>query len=351
MKGAVFLGDRTVALRDFPDPRPGPGEVVVAIRASGLCGSDLHHYRDRPGTTGTSGGCIVGHEPAGVVFAVGPGVSPDLAAIGDRVVIHHYAGCARCDHCRSGWPQMCTTAPPRIFGFNEHGGHAPFIRVPAATLVPLDQSLSFEAGAAIACGTGTAWGGLERLGDIGGATIAVFGQGPVGLSATLLATAQGARVVAIDPEPARQAYAQRFGAVATIDPAIVQASTALRDLTNGVGVSLVLETSGAAAAITEAMDALAPWGRACLVGLGGEVRFRVADFLRSQVTLMTSWTMSIVQERRCVEFISRNRLPIDDLYSHRWRLDQVADAYKEFDQQKAGKGVIIFDDGSCVPGM
>jgi threonine dehydrogenase-like Zn-dependent dehydrogenase len=239
---------------------------------------------------------------------------------------------------------MCTTAPARVFGINDHGAHAPFIRVPVTTLVPLDESLSFEAGAAIGCGTGTAWGGLDRLGDIGGATIAVFGQGPVGLSATLLATARGARVIAIDPAPARLARAQRLGAVAAIDPAKVQASTALRDFTDGAGVPLVIETSGATAATTEALAALAPWGRVCLVGLGGEVHFRVFDFLRSQMTVMTSWTMSIVQLRLCAEFIARNRLPIDDLYSHRWRLGQVAEAYKKFDMQDAGKGVIVFND-------
>jgi threonine dehydrogenase-like Zn-dependent dehydrogenase len=345
MKGAVFLGDRTVELRDFADPQPGPGEVVIAIRASGICGSDLRAYREKAGTATTSGRRIVGHEPAGVVHAVGAGVMHEIAAVGDRVMVHHYIGCTKCDQCRSGWPQMCTMAPFRAFGTQKNGAHAPFMRAPAATLVPLDESLSFQAGAAIACGTGTAWGALERLGDVGGATIAVFGQGPVGLSATLLATARGARVIAIDPAPARLAQAQRFGAGATVDPTAAKASTVLRDLTEGAGVPLVLETSGASAAVMDGLQALAPWGKACLVGHGGgEVRFRVLDFHRSQMTLMTSWTMSIVQQRQCAEFIARNKLPIDDLFSHRWRLDQVIDAYRIFDKQSAGKGVIVFDD-------
>lgn len=344
MKGAVFLGDRKVELRDFPDPRPGPGEVVVAIRASGLCGSDLHYYRDLPGGVTTSGGCVGGHEPAGVVRAVGPGVPTEVAAIGDRVMVHHYAGCTHCNHCRSGWPQMCSTAPTRVFGTHEHGAHAPLMRVPAATLVPLDKTLSFAAGAALGCGTGTAWGGLERLGDVGGSTVAVFGQGPVGLSATLLAAARGARVIAIDLEPARLAKAQELGAVATIDPTAVQATTALRDLTGGTGVPLVLETSGATRAAADGLASLAPWGRMCIVGLGGEVRFNVLDFHRSQMTLMTSWSMSIVQQRQCAEFVARNELPIDDLFSHHWRLDQAVEAYEEFDKQSAGKGVFVFDE-------
>ncbi|WP_306863404.1 zinc-dependent alcohol dehydrogenase family protein [Arthrobacter bambusae] len=343
MKAAVFLGNRTLELRDFPDPRPGFGEVLVAVRASGLCGSDLHIYRDAPGKPATSGSCIMGHEPAGVIHAVGAGVSPDLAAVGQRVIVHHYAGCTYCDACRSGWPQMCTTAPARVFGIDDHGAHAPFMRVPIASLVPLDDRLTFEAGAAIGCGTGTAWGALDRLGDVGGATIAVFGQGPVGLSATLLATARGARVVAIDPEPARRLQAERFGAIATIDPMSVSAAAAVRELTDGPGVSLALETSGSTAATADAIAALAPWGKLCLVGLGGEVQFKVFDYLRSQMTLLTSWTMSVVQLRRCAEFIARNNLPIGDLYSHRWRLDQIVDAYEEFDKQRAGKGVITFD--------
>ncbi|MEU4418836.1 zinc-binding dehydrogenase, partial [Nocardia salmonicida] len=308
MKGAVFLGGRKVELRDFPDPSPGHGEVVVAVRASGLCGSDLHNYRDAPGTPATSGNCVVGHEPAGVVHKVGPGVSPATAYVGDRVIVHHYAGCTHCDHCRSGWPQMCSTAPARVFGINDHGAHAPLIRVPVESLVPLDERLTFEAGAAIGCGTGTAWGGLDRLGDVGGSTLAVFGQGPVGLSATLLATARGAEVIAIDPQPARRAQALQFGAIAAIDPTPGQAGEVLREMTDGRGVPLALETSGATAAATEAIAALAPWGKLCLVGLGGEVRFTVFDLLRSQMTLLTSWTMSVVQLRRCAEFIAMHNL-------------------------------------------
>jgi threonine dehydrogenase-like Zn-dependent dehydrogenase len=345
MQGAVFLGDRSVELREFADPSPEAGEVLVATRASGMCGSDLHVYRSAPGSPGTSGAHVVGHEPAGVVRAVGSGVPEGTVTVGDRVMVHHYIGCSHCDACRSGWPQMCTGGPFRAMGTQVDGGHAPFMRVPASTLVPLDDALSFQAGAAIGCGTGTAWGGLDRLGDVGGATIAVSGQGPVGLSATMLATARGARVIAIDPEPARLAQARHLGAVETVNPLEVDAAAALMDLTGGRGVPLALETSGATPAISTALRSVAPWGRICLVGLGGgEARFSVSDMFRSQMTLMTSWTMSIVQQRQCAEFVVAHQLPIDDLFTHRWRLDQVEQAYREFDAQNAGKGVFLFDE-------
>ncbi|MEB3372347.1 zinc-dependent alcohol dehydrogenase family protein [Saccharopolyspora mangrovi] len=342
MKGAVFLGDRKVELREFPDPEPGPGEVIVQTRASGMCGSDLHVYRHQPGGPATQGDRIVGHEPAGVVCQVGQGVTPDVASVGDRVMIHHYIGCTRCDACRLGWPQMCTGAPFQAFGTQVHGGHAPLIKAPASTLVLLDPALSFEAGATIGCGTGTAWGALDRLGNVGGETLVVFGQGPVGLSATLLATARGARVIAVDPEPARRAHARRLGAAAVLDPTANDPVEALRDLTSG-GAAFVLETSGNSAAITAGLQSLRPWGSICLVGLGGEVGFRVEDHFRSQITLMTSWTLSIVAQRRCAEFIATRELPVDDIFTHRWDLDDVVEAYANFDLQAGGKGVILFE--------
>ena len=114
MKGVVFLGDRKLELREFPDPTPGPRDVVLEIKASGMCGSDLHNYRapaHAPGTV-TGGitrqaGMIAGHEPCGIVAAVGAGVTDKEARVGQRVMDHHYDGCGTCKHCRAGWTQMC----------------------------------------------------------------------------------------------------------------------------------------------------------------------------------------------------------------------------------------------------
>ena len=163
MKGVVFVGDRKLELRDFPDPTPGPRDVVLEIKASGMCGSDLHVYRAsfKPGdtTSGFARGAepvIAGHEPCGVVVAVGTGVAPNEARIGQRVMDHHYTGCGGCKHCRSGWAQMCLEGPT-VFGANGNGAHARYMKVPVHTLVPLPDALSFETGAAISCGTGTAY--------------------------------------------------------------------------------------------------------------------------------------------------------------------------------------------------
>ena len=113
------------------------------------------------------------------------------------VMDHHYSGCGVCKHCRDGWSQLCLDGAT-VYGATGHGAHAKYMKVPAHTLVKLPDALSYKTGAAISCGTGTAFGALKRLDLAGDETIAIFGQGPVGMSATQLAKALGARVIALD---------------------------------------------------------------------------------------------------------------------------------------------------------
>ncbi|RUW78900.1 MULTISPECIES: zinc-binding dehydrogenase [unclassified Mesorhizobium] len=343
MKGIVFLGERRLALVEVNDPTPGDGEVVVEIKASGMCGSDLHPYRapqdlSRPPESRVIGG----HEPSGIVAAVGRGVPRHVALVGDRVMVHHYHGCTVCRHCRTGWPQLCEPITRTTYSANAHGAHAPYMKVSADTLVPLHDSLSFEAGAAIACGTGTAWGGLERLQPRGDETIAVFGQGPVGLSATLLASTRGSRVIAIDLDDDRLAMARQFGADETINAREANVAEVLRELTGGQGVEMVVETSGSPQAAAAGLQAIAVWGKVCMVGIGGKVTVDTQAMLDRQITVMTSYTMSTVAQKSCADFVVSRNLDLDRLFTHRWRLDQAEDAYRVFDAQVSGKGAFIF---------
>src|SRR5260221_1860261 len=242
MQAVVFMGERKLQLMDFADPTPGPGEVVLEIKASGMCGSDLKFYRASKsgsqalGLGTASGPVIAGHEPCGVVVAAGPGVGEREAPLGGRVMVHHYKGCGVCSHCRVGWSQLCAEGIV-VYGVTGHGAHACYMKVPARTLVTLPDALSFEIGAAISCGTGTAYGALRRMNLSGRDTIAIVGQGPVGLSATQLASAMGARVIALDISPERLARAGEFGADATINPASNDPVAAVRDLTRGAGAA------------------------------------------------------------------------------------------------------------------
>ncbi len=163
-----------------------------------------------------------------------------------------------------------------MFGANGNGAHAKYMKVPVDTLVSLPDALSFEAGAAISCGTGTAYGALKRLNLQGGETIAVFGQGPVGLSATQLAVAMGARVIALDVSPDRRKLALEVGANEVVDARSNDPVEVIRELTHGEGAHKTLDTSGAAEARAAAVRATRTWGTACYVGERGQVTLNVS---------------------------------------------------------------------------
>ncbi|TDU31902.1 2-desacetyl-2-hydroxyethyl bacteriochlorophyllide A dehydrogenase [Panacagrimonas perspica] len=349
MKGIVFEGDRKVAIESFDDPTPGPGEVVLEIRASGMCGSDLKFYRAPPGQAMKALGfssdkrVIAGHEPCGVVVAVGSHVNPKQARVGQRVMVHHYKGCGACPHCSTGWQQLCVEGVAEVYGVTGHGAHARYMKCPANTCVNLPESLSFETGAAISCGTGTAWGAIQRLELKGDQTLVIFGQGPVGLSTTQLAAALGARVIALDVSPARLARAKSFGAHELIDPSKVDAVAAIRELTGGLGAHASLDASSSPDARRQAVQCLRTWGKACFVGEGGQLTLDVSpDLLRRQITVIGHWTFSTVGQAECAKFIADRNIDVDSLFTERWTLDQADEAYKLFDGASSGKGVFVF---------
>jgi threonine dehydrogenase-like Zn-dependent dehydrogenase len=305
MKGIVFAGHSKIEYLDFPDPTPGHDEVVLEIKASGMCGSDLKFYRAPRGEGLKALGyndappVVAGHEPCGVVVAVGASVNPKRAYVGQRAMVHHYRGCGACPHCSTGWMQLCDEGVKEIYGLTGHGAHAKYMKCPASTIVELPEELTFETGAAIACGTGTAWGALSRLDLKGDQTIAIFGQGPVGLSST--------------------------------------------QLTHGLGAHASIDASSSASARKQAVQCVRTWGKACYVGEGGSVSIDVSpDMLRRQVTIIGSWTFSTVGQGDCARFVADRGVDVDALFTHRWGFEDAVQAYQLFDKQTSGKGVFLF---------
>lgn len=347
MKAVYFLGNRQIEIREVPDPTPGPGEVVLEIKASGMCGSDLKYYRSAGGANSIGLGrksaapVIAGHEPCGVVAECGPGVVGKLARVGTRVMCHHYAGCGCCRQCRTGWTQMCDDGSI-TFGANGDGAHARYMKVPVDSLIALPEALSFKAGAAISCGTGTAWGGLERLALRGSDTIAIFGQGPVGLSGTQLAAAMGARVIAIDVNTTRLERSAGFGADVRIDAAKDDVVAAILHETGGFGVDCAMDCTGLEDARSHAIRATGKWGRVVFLGEGGMVSIDVSnEMIRKQMTLSGSWTFSRNGQAECARFVASRKIDVDSLFTHAWPLEEAVEAYRLFDNQTMGKGVLI----------
>ena len=339
MKGVFFQGNRELEIRELPDPTPGPGEVVIAMKASGLCGSDLRQYR--PLKENRASLRVAGHEPCGVIAEVGPGVAD--VKVGDRVMMHHYAGCGRCSMCRIGYTQMCLVHH-EIYGVTRDGGHEDFMLAPASTCVALPESLSFADGAACACGTGTAFHAVKRLGISGVDTIAIFGQGPVGLSATMFAASMGARVIAVDVIPERLELARKLGADMAVDAGGDDAVEIIRGLTQGEGADATLEATGIPDVRVNAVDSVRYWGRVCFVGEGGQSSFDVSrQIIHKQLTIYGSWTFSLGGLAEVAHFGVDRQVPLGDLITHRFPLDQAVEAYRLFDEGKTGKVVFEWD--------
>lgn len=338
MKGVVFTGDRTLELREFPDPEPTEDDVIIEIKASGMCGSDLHVYRSNGELVGKT---IAGHEPCGVVLERNAAVPERLAPKGARIMVHHYDGCRTCSNCMQGWTQLCDEGSV-IYGRNGHGAHARYMKVPARTLVGLPDNLTFTTGAAISCGTGTAFGALRRMAMQGGNTLVVFGQGPVGLSATMLAAVMGVRVIAVDVVDDRLDRAKEFGADSVINAANDDPVAAIKDMTGG-GAEYTLECSGVPDASVACVQSTRTWGTVCFVGMGAlPATYDVTnDIIKRQLTLLGSWTFSASGQRECAQFVSERNLPVDKLFTHSFKLDDAEEAYKLFDTQTTGKAVIL----------
>lgn len=342
MRGIVILGEGNLEIRDFPDLTPGPDEVVLRMKASGICGTDLHHLHGP--LRGEGEIFIEGHEPCGVVEAVGSAVSPAEAKPGDRVMVHHYDGCRNCRYCRTGWTQLCPNAKVIFGGPNGQGGHADYMKVPAHTLIKMPDKLTFKGGAAISCGFGTGFGAVKRAEITGDDTVAVFGQGPVGLSVTMLAKAFGARVIATDISEDRLKAAREYGADVTINPMEQDPVATIRALTtDSEGADKSIECSGNETARLQAIQSIKRFGSACMVGAYGNISFPINEVIQMRKSVIGSITFSKNQMEDCANYVVERGLSIDTLFTHEFRLDQAREAYDLFDQKKIGKGVFIFD--------
>ena len=326
-------------IRDVAEPAPGHGQVVVAMRASTICGSDLRAiYREHLGTGAEAYcGVVAGHEPCGEIVAVGEGCRRFRE--GDRVAIYHIAGCGVCADCRAGYMISCTSPVRAAYGWQRDGGHAEFLLAEESTCVALPEPLSWLDGACVACGFGTAYQAVRRAGVSGRDAVLVVGLGPVGLAAGLLAKALGATiVVGADPVPSRRDLAESLGAVDVAvegEPGVLQA-------TAGFGCEVTIDCSGSVAGRSLALAGARRWGRCVLVGEGGRLEVDASPALiHRQLTVMGSWVTSVGHMEELMELLVRWDLHPDLTVTDRFGLDDAAEAYATADSGAGGKVAII----------
>jgi len=345
MTGIVLPGNRALELREFDVPEPGTGQVLIRMKASSLCGSDLRAiYRPTDQGHGPEAyrGVIAGHEPCGIIDKVGPGVRSFLA--GDRVVVYHIAGCGMCWDCRNGWMISCSSPDRAAYGWQRPGGHAQFLLADERTLVALPDELTYLDGAMVACGLGTAYAACVRADISGRDNVLVTGLGPVGVGVALVSRALGARVIGVEAVPERRQLARDLGFTDVVSPDD-GGMAALAVLVPERGVEVAIDCSGNAEARVLCLEQAREWGRVVYVGEGGSVSFEPSPLLiHKQLALYGSWVCSLPQMQDLIELLVRWKLHPEVMVTHRFTLAQGHEAYETFDTGRSGKVAIVWDD-------
>lgn len=346
MKAAYLPGNSTVVLKDVEIPEPGHGEVLIKMKSSTICGSDIRAiYREHLGK-GPEGyqDKICGHEPSGQIVKCGPGLRRFKE--GDRVIIYHISGCGVCNDCRRGYMISCTSPYRRAYGWQRDGGMAEYMLAEEKDLVLLPDSLTYTDGAQVACGFGTVYEGLEKIGISGNDAVLVVGLGPVGLASCMLAKAMGAQmVIGVDTVQERIDIAVEKGLVDHAFQSDAGALQKIRDLTGGNGVERSVDCSGNTYGRQLAIRAARKWGKIVFLGEGGTVEFNPSpDIIHDQKTIYGSWVTNIWRMEELVERIVRWGIHPEELVTNRFTLDKASEGFALMAEGKCGKVAIVYDE-------
>ncbi len=348
MQGAILPGNSTVELKQFPIPSPGHGEVLIKMKSSTICGSDIrciYHEHLGKGPEGYQKGMIAGHEPAGQIAECGPGCR--RFKTGDRVIIYHISGCGVCNDCRRGYMISCTSEKyRRAYGWQRDGGMAEYMLAKEKDLAFLPEPLTYSADAQVACGFGTVYEGLEKIGICGNDAVLVTGLGPVGLASAMLARAMGAaRIYGIEVIDERLAIAQKMNLFDAVFKGGPDNVTQIRSLTGGNGVERSVDCSANDKARLTCIQATRKWGKIVFLGEGGTCSFQPSpDIIHDQKTIYGSWVTNLWRMEELVERLVRWNIHPETLITHRFPLDRVSDAYALMASGKCGKVAVVFDE-------
>jgi 2-desacetyl-2-hydroxyethyl bacteriochlorophyllide A dehydrogenase len=326
-------------LHDIPIPDVGPQDVLVKVKAAGICHSDAHYragvspVRPLPMT--------LGHEVAGIVEEIGETVAGTQP--GDRVCLHYMVTCGHCEYCHMGSEQFCTSGS--MIGKYRPGGYAEYISLPVRNVFKLPEEIPFEQAAIMMCSSSTSFHALRKARIKAGETVAVFGVGGLGKSAVQLAYAMGAlQVFGVDLNPDKLALAEEYGAI-PINASQVDAVKEIKRLTNGRGVNVALELIGLPVTMRQAIECVGVFGRIALVGLsdktvevnpyvellGKEAEIiGVADHLASEIPTL-------------IKFVRSGKLDLSRVISHTIPLeaDVINEALDQLDAYRHTGRVVI----------
>jgi alcohol dehydrogenase len=339
MKALVFRGPGKIGIEKVAIPKPGPGEAVIRVTLTTICGTDLHILR---GEYPVKPGLIIGHEPVGVIHELGVGVTG--YQVGDRVLVGAITPCGQCAYCLGGhWAQCGGPIGGWKFGNTLNGAQAEFLLVPnaQANLAKIPDDLRDEQVVLLAdiasTGISAAESAEVKIGD----TVAVFAQGPIGLCATAGAKLKGATlIIAVESDPVRTAMSKRIGADVVINHEKTDAVAEIRRLTGGEGVDVAIEALGTQPTFESALRVLRAGGTLSSLGVySGKLAIPVEPFaagLGDQKIITTLCPGGKERMRRLMELVRHGRLDLTPLLTHTFPLLRIVEAYDLFGARREG---------------
>ncbi len=337
MRALVFRGPQRIGIERVPLPRPGVGEAVIRITLTTICGTDLHilkgEYPVRPGL-------VIGHEPVGVIYELGAGVTG--YSVGERVLVGAITPCGQCADCLTGhWSQCGGPIGGWKFGNTINGAQAEYLLVPnaQANLAKIPDELSDEQVVLLADIASTGISAAEsahlKLGD----TVAVFAQGPIGLCATAGARLKGASlIIGVESDPVRAAMSRKMGADVVLDFTKTDVVEAIRRLTGGRGVDVAIEALGTQPTFENALRVLKAGGTLSSLGVySGKLSVPVEPFaagLGDHKIVTTLCPGGKERMRVLMELVRHGRLDLKPLLTHTFPLDRITEAYELFGNRR-----------------
>jgi len=323
----------------IPIPELGSGDVLIHVKACGICGSDIHIVYE--GVTPTAYSPItLGHEPSGLIAALGPEVVG--WKIGERVTINPFITCGKCINCLSGNPQICLSR--KVIGIHTEGGLAEFLKVPSKNMVHLPEPIPFDQGGIAVDAVATPFHAITNRGALrAGEKVAVFGCGGLGIHGIQIAKVCGASmVIAVDTIDSALERAKKVGADVVMNPKRERPIQKIKELTGGIGVDLALEFIGLRETIEQAVGCVRVGGRIVVVGLGSEniSILPPTTFVRLELSLLGSYGSTTLEIQRVIDLIASNKLSLADSITERFPLEEVNEGLEHL-HKKIGNPIRI----------
>jgi len=353
MKAVVFRGEGRVSVEEVPKPVPGPGEAVIKITATTICGTDVHIVR---GEYPVKPGLVLGHEPVGIIDELGAGLDK-YYRVGERVIAGAITPCGQCFYCLNGSHSQCGgPLGGWRFGNTINGAWAEYLLVPdaRANLAAIPAGLDDEAVLMCPDILSTGLSGVESGGVKIGDSVAIFAQGPIGLCATLGARLRGAGlIVAVDTSPHRLEISRKFGATVTLNANQIDPVDVVKRLTDGRGVDVAIEALGKQDTFEDALRATRAGGTLSSLGVySGKLVAPYEAFyagLGDQRIVTTLCPGGKERMRRLMTMIEHKRLDVSALVTHRFALEDIQDALDLFSHQRDGVlKVALYPDAAHV---